>query len=502
MKELNEKYAQIVQNRLEENLISGRKAQEYMENSTAIYRGEPVACLYMPKVFSQEAWEFLQKAAADICEILDKVTARYLIDAEYRKLFGFEKELEELILADAGYSRLLPIARLDIFFDENDFSFKFCEFNADGASAMNEDREINTAIANSDAMQQFSQEYNVRRFEFFDSWVQEFLNNYAEFSSGKKLSGSPYAKDSLADSGVLDGVGGTSNDSCPRVAIADFMDNATPNEFIEFQKAFRKAGVECEIVEIRDFKYVDGHLQTPDGKKIDAIYRRAVTCDIMARKSDVQPFLQATRDGAVCVIGHFRTQVIHNKITYKILRMPETLAFLTPYEREYVLRHIPETYSLVSNKFVAKCDVLQNKNDWVIKPEDLYGSRGVYVGEDCTDEEWAEAVENATDTGYLLQRFCPPYKSLNLDFSEKIGNTAECNVAECNANKNDENVDSGKASHNTEARPNFKIYNNITGLFVYNGKLQGIYSRAGLAASISPFKRGLTLASVVAQPLA
>ena len=474
MKELNEKYAQIVQNRLEENLLSGRKAQEYMENSTAIYRGEPVACLYMPKVFSAAAWEFLQKAAEDICGILDKVTARYLADAEYRKLFGFEKELEELILADAGYSRLLPIARLDIFFDENDFSFKFCEFNADGASAMNEDREINTAIAESDAMLQFSQEYDVQRFEFFDSWVREFLSNYAEFSSSAGI---------------------------PRVAIADFMDNATPNEFLEFQKVFRKAGVECEIVEIRDFVYADGHLQTPDGKKIDAIYRRAVTCDIMARKGDVQPFLQAAREKAVCVIGHFRTQVIHNKITFKILRMPETLAFLTPYEREYVLRHIPETYSLEfeENKNVEKCDVLQNKaatpplfsdrgklrsnflklnkNDWVIKPEDLYGSRGVYVGEDCTDEEWAEAVENAIGTGYLLQRFCPPYKSLNLDFSEKNEGDAAATP------------------------PIFKMYNNITGLFVYNGKLQGIYSRAGLAASISPYKRGLTLASVVARPV-
>ena len=53
-------------------------------------------------------------------------------DEKYRKLFPFSKELEELILCDSGYSQPLPIARIDLFFNEDDFSFKFCEFNADG----------------------------------------------------------------------------------------------------------------------------------------------------------------------------------------------------------------------------------------------------------------------------------------------------------------------------------------------------------------------------------
>lgn len=441
MKNLNEKYAEIVRARFAENLASGNAAQNYMENSTAVYRGEPVACLYMPKIFSRAAWEFLQTAARDICGILDKVIARYMADAAYRALFGFDAALDALIRADAGYSRLLPIARLDIFFDENDFSFKFCEFNADGASAMNENRELDIAHRNSDVFLQMQRKYKIHACELFDTWVHEFLEIYDGYT--RKTA------------------------HTPRVIIADFMDLATPNEFIEFKKAFIKAGIDTDICDIREFSYTDGTLKTPDGKAVDAIYRRAVTRDIMERKSEAVPFIQAVRDGNVCIIGHFRTQIIHNKAIFRILRLPETAAFLTDSEREYIRRHIPETLMLKTGDFNLK-EVLANKDEWVIKPEDFYGSQGVYAGVDLTDDEWRGAVMKSMDSDYLLQRFCPPFKSFNLNF-------------------------------NSGTTPVFEEFNNITGMFMYNGRLAGLYSRGGQYGTISSHHRGMTMSSFVAE---
>jgi len=85
---------------------------------------------------------------------------------------------------------------------------------------------------------------------------------------------------------------------------------------------------------------------------------------------------------------------------------------------------------------------------------------------DMSPEDWRAAVESSTDTDYQLQKFCPPYKTPNMDF-------------------------------NANARPKVAMYNNITGMFIYNGKLQGIYSRAGLMGTISPFTNGMTLASML-----
>ena len=454
MKDINDKLLQHVRARLPENIKSGNAALDYMNNSTAVYKGEPVACLYLPKIFSAEAWDCLQKASDMICVILDKVIRRYLDCPDYRKLFPFSKELEELILTEAGYPRLLPIARIDLFLNEEDLSFKFCEFNADGASAMNEDRELNIALAESDALTELRKEYDLMSFELFDSWVCEFIDIYQSYS--KRMVKPPFStgKESLP----------VEKAPSPRIVITDIMENATSNEFLEFQKAFQRAGYDCEICDIRHLEYNNGQLTTPDGKPVHAIYRRAVTRDIMEHIHEVGAFLQAVREEAVCLVGHFRTQIIHNKAIFLILRRPETLDFLTSDEREFVMGTIPETFMLESGNEML---FLNDKDQWIIKPLDLYGSRGVYAGVDMEPDAWREAVMNALDTGYIIQRFCSPYKSLNMDF-------------------------------NKSSNPDFTMYNNLTGLFVYNGKLKGIYSRAGTKGMIATFTGALTMLSLVA----
>ena len=45
-------------------------------------------------------------------------------------------------MREKKYDCNIPIARIDIFYDEETGGFKFCEFNTDGTSAMNEDREL------------------------------------------------------------------------------------------------------------------------------------------------------------------------------------------------------------------------------------------------------------------------------------------------------------------------------------------------------------------------
>ena len=437
MRELNECYADIIRNRYEENVISGKDAVKHMENSTAVFRGVPVACLYMPKLFTQPAWDYLNEAANTIITIIDKVINRYMVDTEYRKLFPFPKELEELILTEAGYPRMLPIARLDIFFNEEDFSFQFCEFNADGASGMTECLEINAAVQKSDAFSEMSKMYNISTFELFDTWVHEFMNIYNSYD--KKVEN-------------------------PRVVISDFMDKATPNEFKEFQKAFQRAGIHADICDIREL----------DFSKLDAIYRRAVTRDIMERKNEVKPFLESVRSldkQKPCVIGHFRTQVIHTKSIFMIMRRPETLSFLTEKEQEYILRHIPETLPLPTTGPLPD-GVLEQRSEWLVKPEDFYASKGVYAGIDMDPETWKKTVSEAQNSGvpYLLQKYCTPYRSLNIDF-------------------------------NNETRPDFMMYNNITGMYIYNGKLVGLYSRAGQKGTISSLAEGKTLASMLAKPI-
>lgn len=439
MRDINEYYRGIVDSEFEKNVVSAREQRKYIENSTARYHGRLVYTMYIPKLFSKKAAEYFEKLTDVMYGIMLKVICEYENNPEYRKLFGFDERLEELILRPDRYDCKLPIARIDIFFNEEDFSFKFCEFNTDGASAMNEDRELNNAVRITNAFKSFEKNYNTESYELFDSWVETFGEIYKTYSKAKKK---------------------------PHIAIVDFMSSASDNEFEVFKEHFINKGYTCEICEITKLAYENGKLLSPEGKQIDAIYRRAVTCDIMKNYDDVQPFIQAVKDDNVCLIGDFKTQIVHNKRVFKILHDDMTKAVLTDAENEFVRKHIPYTAHLTADE-VKNNDVLRTKDSWVIKPEDSYASKGVYAGVEFEDEaEWIQHVTENIGTDYLLQEYVKPYETINIDLTH------------------DENA-------------HYRKYSSITGLFVYGGKMRGIYSRIAKNSIISTQYSEMSLASVV-----
>ncbi len=131
----------------------------------------------------------------------------------------------ELILREKRYDCNIPIARIDIFYNEDTGDFKFCEFNTDGSSAMNEDRELNIGIKRTLGYKQLSELYDLSTFELFDSWAEKSLEIYHSAKCAVKR---------------------------PHVAIVDFMESATNNEFEIFAESYRKLGLSCEICEIRN----------------------------------------------------------------------------------------------------------------------------------------------------------------------------------------------------------------------------------------------------------
>ena len=173
MQKLKEKCKKYIEENYEENVISGRKVLDYLEHSTAKYKGETIYSLYLPKIFTEEAKNVIQTAAETMYQILIKVMKEYIRSPSYRKLLDLDKDLEKMIFNVPQYDNLLPIAGVDIFLNEEDYSYKFCEFNADGCSSMNEDRELNIAFQKSAVYEELSKEYHLHSFELFDTWAEE-----------------------------------------------------------------------------------------------------------------------------------------------------------------------------------------------------------------------------------------------------------------------------------------------------------------------------------------
>ncbi len=432
-------YIKNIRENPEEYEKSAAVAKNYIMSSSAKYHNRVVRTMYVPKIFTKKDIKLFSDSIEMLYKIFEKVIKRYENDSEYRALFGFDKRLEKLILRPRGYSCSIPISRIDIFYDEDLEDFSFCEFNTDGTSAMNEDRELNIALKKTKAYHEFSKRYSPHSFELFDSWVDEVLKIYGEYA--EKF-----------------GRGKT-----PNVVITDFMESATENEFNIFKERFEARGIKCEVCEIRQLRFDGEKCTTPDGMTVDAVYRRAVTSDIMTHYDEVQPFISAAENNAFCLIGDFRTQIVHNKILYKILHMDQTLDMLTELERGFVERHVPYTVTLDDDFLKKNPSVLSDKDSWIIKPEDLYGSMGVHAGVECNVEQWSECINECKNKGYILQKFCTPHELYNIDLT---GEKKWC------------------------------VVSNLTGMFVYNGKFCGIYSRISYDKMISTQYNEMSLPTI------
>lgn len=435
--------------KLDGDIASRRKAFSYMKNSTAIYHDEVVDYVFMPRLFNQETFQTFEHTTTMTHSILCKVIQKYLDDPEYRKAFDFDDRFVELILLPRGYDAALPFARFDVFLDEDTQTVRFCEFNGDGSSGMNENREITSALVASESYQMFSQKHTCTPCELVDSWIKEFMDIYATYI---------HKKDD------------------PHVAMCDYLENAVIDEFKIFSDAFKKQGVECSIYDVRDLTFDGSSLHGPDGKRVDAIWRRCVTNNVLENWDASQALIEAVRAEKVALIGSFAGHIVHDKQIFEVLLDSRTTAFLTAEEISFLQQTIPLTRPLDKN-YVNLTQIKENKNEWLIKPTDNYGATDVFAGKHHTSTDWTSLIDRyanaATGQPFLLQEYCTPYQTQTLTPDNEIESLS------------DEEVDT--ALH---------WYNNLSGLYCYNGAFTGVFSRLGPLPTISKSMQGVTTATI------
>ncbi|MCF7792718.1 MAG: hypothetical protein K9N09_01500 [Candidatus Cloacimonetes bacterium] len=400
-----------------------------LQQSNAKYKGKIINFRYQPMFFSSQDLQQFKSICKTMMSIIQKCTEEYLMNPDFRKYFSFSREMEELILSDSGYKTAAPVARFDIFFDED---FKFCELNGDGTSAMNEANTLEKIFLESKIITKLKTKYKIEYHELFISWLDQLLQIYQEFGGKQK----------------------------PNIAIADFLGLGSVEEFDIFKQVFEENGFTTVICDPREMKYKNGKLYYRQ-TRIDLVYRRAVNQEMERRLPEVTDFIKAYKDKAVCVVGPFRSQIMHNKIFFSILTDPAKTAFLNEEEHNFIDKHIPKTWRIND---APQQEILSRKDCYLIKPKDLYGGRDVVCGLDCTHKQWIKLLTDSENNDeFLVQEFCNFTKQEIPDLEK------------------DKFV--------------FKPYKTTLGLFCYNGKFSGLYSRISKKNVIAGVINSITLPS-------
>lgn len=386
------------------------------ENSGAIY----TRTLHIPKFFTQQDKQNFEDLCQTFYTIFEKTIQAYKEDEQVRKLFGFSPELEELIVLEPGYQAAIPVLRIDIFYDEETGEFKVCEFNTDGTSAM-----------------------------FENDLMHDFLRyNNAWNALAPKVEYLPLM-DPLADA-LLEDIHQATGKDTPAIAISDFLEDAYLPELYAVEKLLQDRGIQAEVVDIRDLVYDGTALVNPKTQtRFDALYRRAVTQDVLDHFDEIKPFLQAVRDGNIVLVGAFKTQIPHSKMISEVLFEPALQKYFTKPEIEFIEKHLPIAFDLTANSVDR---VQKDRKRWIIKPKEGYGAKGVYAGVDIGEKHWPKLVADLADQGYIVEEYIPHYHTINIDLLNHEG---------------------------------FKPYANLTGLYVFNGQFAGVYSRLSDAGIVS-----------------
>lgn len=423
-------------NRMSERLVlekpkahekSGEGMLSYLENNGIRLDGEAVRGVYNPKLFSSAARQLFDRLARLTASVGLKAIGYYKKNPSFRQYYRFSDELDRLIRMDTGYGTHLPMLRSDIFYDEETGDYRFCEFNTDGSSGMIEDRELVRAFERTCLYQELEKKGELESFELIDSLAAGYRRLYFQSKTFLK------SRERFQ------------NGEIPTAALVDFLEKAsTLDEFEVYRRAFEKLGMRGLIADVRQLTYDGRYLRNQDGQIIDMIYRRAVTSDIMQRRTEAESLIEAAGDGNVCLLGGFETQVIHDKgFMLAIQDKDFGNQCLTEEEKEAVVHHLPPT-AYLTGQAIEAYDLPKHKNDWVLKPVSSYGSRGVVMGSLVTEKEWQKALQDNLTADYLVQQKVEPFKSRHVDYRRD---------------------------------GEFHEYYNTTGIYVVDGQLLGLYSR-------------------------
>ena len=398
-----------------------------------------------PKILSGSEVEILSDAAETMGRILEKVTERYLKDADFRALFRLPAEVEELALMPTGYDQLIPFARLDVLFDEESGDFSFTGVATDSSVGMTASVDVTRAVQLTESYRRFAERHHdIETFDLSDSVVAALRETYYSWANAAE---------------------GTRSQDRPPVGIVDYPESATEGEFADIIERLADEGVYARFVDIRDLRIEEAggvrRLVDSNGP-VTCVYRRALVSEMLEKPcAGVDALVEAARRGLACVIGGFRTWPVCTNAILPVLNSEAIETVLDPHELAFVRAHVPEAHFLERGSDVTR--YLADPDAWLVRPAGAYRASEAVAGVDRMDrDEWWRVLLACCEEGGVVIERKPSYQT---------------------------DVFAGD--------PEPVSASNLLGLFLFRGKFGGVYARCGVESVMGEWGHRLDMGCLV-----
>jgi hypothetical protein len=322
------------------------------------------------------------RAAESLFAAIDRVKQMALANPALlarMELLPAEKMLASI---DPGYSFLAVTSLLDTHL--NNGSLHFVEYVADAP----------VGVAYSEALADM----------FYDAPpVKEFRKRHTL----QKLGGKKYLLAALLK--AYKQFGGKSR---PGIAILEFrqpFQAAEEGEYVLLRDFFRHEGYSTEIASPDQLEYRNGVLRRGDFP-IQLIWRRVKVQEFLLRYDLSHPLVRAYRDGAVCVVNSFRSELAQKKAIFDLLTDDSITSGFPAAEKKSIRQYIPWTRVVAQAKTTYQNQtvdlpafILKNREKLALKPNDDSGENHAVLGWETDDAGWDRALRRALRTPYVVQ---------------------------------------------------------------------------------------------------
>ena len=350
-----------------------------MRRARLVYGERPIGVALRPHLLEQRQFELLTERAELIANALEKVAAEAVRCPSLMEELGLTDAERKLALVDPGFSGAAITSRIDGFVHGEEI--KFVEYNAENPSSLSDQEGLNRLLFELPEMSTFAKRYRLRQFSPVEKLLEALIATYREWGGA----------------------------DIPNVAILDWKDLPTANEFVLLRDYFLSQGVRTIICSPEDLAYENGTLRSGDFA-VDLVYKRIIIHELLARYDETHPLVRAYISGDVCLVNPFRCKIMHKKASFELLTDEAHQSWFTPEEQNAIRLSIPWTRRLrdrntsYQGQNVELLEFVRRKRArFVIKPNDDYGGRGVYLGSRLSESEWDKAIATAMAEDYVVQ---------------------------------------------------------------------------------------------------
>jgi hypothetical protein len=354
-------------------VLSQAQLTRQLHRRNLFFGERPLCTVLRPRFLTVQHYQLLQQAIREIMPAFARAYHLAMANPDFRAQFMLTEWEEELIHVDPRFKAPSPAARMDCFFTPDDKIY-LAEYNAETPAATAYNDALSEVFLSLPVMGVFQRRYEVRPLPGRHHVLHALLDAYRQWGGRER----------------------------PRIAILDWREVPTYSEFMLFKDYFNGMDFECVIADPRQLEYRGGQLLVDGITPVQLVYKRVLLSELVNREGLDHPVIRAVREHAVCMVNPFRCKLLHKKASFAVLSDEANAHWFSPEELGAVQRYIPWTRHVKERSTIYQGDSIdllpylsQNKDCFVLKPNDEYGGKGIVLGWEVSQSEWEDSLKTA-----------------------------------------------------------------------------------------------------------